>query len=189
MESSPAPGDGVQVLLAEYAALRAEIERRSTMQWSVFALQFAATGAITSIALSTVGNLALLLVLPVSSYLLGNRYILHDFHIKLIRHYLLEGFGLRDRLGWDRWRLERLLASAAEGRFWMSRRWNFVHPTRMAFEGVAVLALLAMVVVAAVVWVSHSPNWGALGLAGAGWLVALALTVDLHRSFEQAGGN
>lgn len=78
------------------------------MQWNAYALQFAATGAITSVALSTVGNLALLLVIPVSPCLLGSRYILHDFHIKLIQRYLCEEHGLRDRLGWDRWRGARM---------------------------------------------------------------------------------
>jgi hypothetical protein len=185
----PASADDVEVQLAEYASLRTEIERRTTMQWNAFTLQFAATGAITSIALSTVGNLVLLLVIPVSSYLLGNRYILHDFHIKLIRRYLRDEHGLRNRLGWEPWRLERMKDSPANGGSWVSARWNFLHPTRMAFEGAAVLALAAMVVLAAVAWVPHSPNWTLLGLGGAGWVVAAGATAALHRSFERAGGN
>jgi hypothetical protein len=51
-----------QIMLAEYAALRAEIERRATAQWSVFALQLASAGAIASVAISAPSNLALLLL-------------------------------------------------------------------------------------------------------------------------------
>jgi hypothetical protein len=183
---SASTGD-VTVLLAEYTSLRAEIERRRSMQWNAFALQFAATGAIAGVALSTVGNLALLLVIPVSSYLLGNRYILEDFYIELARGYLREKHGLRDRLGWERWRPARMNAMAAAGEMWVSVGWKFFHPTRMAFEGVAVLALLAMVVVATFVWVPDPPDGRVIGLSGAGWLAAVALTAALHRSFKRAG--
>jgi hypothetical protein len=71
MEPSSGAEPDVQVLLAEYAGLRAEIERRTNLQWSVFALQLASAGAITSVAISTAGDLALLLIVPVSSYMLG----------------------------------------------------------------------------------------------------------------------
>jgi hypothetical protein len=178
-------GPDVQPLLAEYAALRAEIERRTNLQWSVFALQLASAGAITSVAISTAGNLALLLLVPVSSYMLGSRYILHDFHIKLIRRYLRDEHGLRDVLGWERWRRGELTTTTS--RRWFS--WKLLHPTRMAFEGVAILTLLAVLVAAAYLWTAQLPGWAVVAGGVSGWVLGVAVTVGLHRSFERASGS
>jgi hypothetical protein len=181
----PSSGPDVQVLLAEYAGLRAEIERRTNLQWSVFALQLASAGAITSVAISTAGNLALLLMIPVSSYMLGSRYILHDFHIKLIRRYLRDESDLRDVLGWERWRREELSGVVGKRRFGVLG-WNVLHPTRMAFEGVAILALLAVLVAVSFLWTSRAPGWGVVAGGVAGWVLGAAVTAGLHRSFERA---
>jgi hypothetical protein len=133
-----------QIMLAEYAALRTEVERRATAQWSVFALQLASAGAIASVAISATSNLALLLLVPLSSYLLGSRYILHDFHIKLIRRYLRESLAerLAGHIRWESWRTTTLAAPTTRGWFSITG-WNVVHPTRLAFEGVGFLALVA----------------------------------------------
>jgi hypothetical protein len=46
--SFPAPGAEAQVasriMLAEYAALRTEVDRRATVQWNVLALQLTSAG-------------------------------------------------------------------------------------------------------------------------------------------------
>ena len=181
----PSPGPDVQVLLAEYAGLRAEIERRTNLQWSVFALQLASAGAITSVAISTAGNLALLLIIPVSSYMLGSRYILHDFHIKLIRRYLRDESALRDVLGWERWRRAELSGVVVKRRFGVLG-WNVLHPTRMAFEGVAILALLAVLVAVAYVWTAQAPGWAVITGGVAGWVLGTVVTVGLHRTFDRA---
>ncbi|GLY40547.1 hypothetical protein Amsp01_065700 [Amycolatopsis sp. NBRC 101858] len=52
--------DPTTILLAEYAALRSETERRSTLQWNVVALQLASAGAIISLAIAPAANVALL---------------------------------------------------------------------------------------------------------------------------------
>jgi hypothetical protein len=79
--SFPAPDAEVQVasqvMLAEYAALRTEVDRRATVQWNVLALQLTSTGVIASLAISHASDIALLLIIPLSSYMLGGRYILH----------------------------------------------------------------------------------------------------------------
>jgi hypothetical protein len=62
---------GSQVMLAEYAALRVEVDRRATVQWNVLALQLTSTGLIASLAISHASEIALLLVIPLSSYMLG----------------------------------------------------------------------------------------------------------------------
>jgi hypothetical protein len=179
----PPSGQDVQVLLAEYAGLRAEIERRTNLQWSVFALQLASAGAITSVAITTAGNLALLLIIPLSSYMLGSRYILHDFHIKLIRRYLRDEHGLRDALRWESWRRGEL---TAPGRRVGVISWNMLHPTRMAFEGVAILALLAALAAAISLWAAQVPGWPVIAGGVAGWALGAAVTAGLHREFARA---
>ena len=92
--------------LAEYAALRAEVDRRAGTQWSVFALQVASAGAIGSFALSFKSNVELLLLIPLSSYVPNSRYILHDYHIKLIHEYIRTCLfpRLNDVLQWEGWK-------------------------------------------------------------------------------------
>jgi hypothetical protein len=88
-----------QIMLAEYTALRAEIDRRAQVQWNVFALQVTSAGAVASLAIASASRFALLLIIPLSSYMFGSRYVLHDFHIKLIQRYIRESLSprLRDR--------------------------------------------------------------------------------------------
>ncbi len=113
--SSPHPADAEaqlanKVMLAEYAALRAEVDRRANVQWNVVALQITSAGVIASLAISRVSDIALLLVIPLLSYMLGSRYILHDYHIKLISRYIRESLSgrLHDHLEWERWKLNRI---------------------------------------------------------------------------------
>ena len=75
--------------------MRTEVDRRATVQWNVLALRLTSTGVIASLAISYASDIALLLVIPLSSYMLGmssymlgSRYILHDFHLKLISRYI-----------------------------------------------------------------------------------------------------
>src|SRR5256885_4130513 len=123
------PAVRTQVLLAEYGALRTEVERRATAQWNVFALQLASAGAIASVAISAASNFALLLLVTLSSYLFGSRYILHDFHIKLIRRYVRESLAgrLDGHIQWETWRSAALAAPNSRGWFSVTG-WNFVHP-------------------------------------------------------------
>jgi hypothetical protein len=62
-----------QVLLAEFSALRAEVDRRANVQWTIFALYLGSAGVFASLAISTASDIALLLLIPLSSYMLGNR--------------------------------------------------------------------------------------------------------------------
>src|SRR5260370_21804874 len=73
-----------QIMLAEYAALRTEVDRRATVQWNVLALQLTSTGVVASLAVSHGSDIALLLVFPLSSYILGSRFILPYFPLEVI---------------------------------------------------------------------------------------------------------
>src|SRR4051812_22718965 len=147
-----APAD-VQVMLAEYTALRAEIERRAQVQWNVFALQVTSAGAISSLAIASGSKFALLLIIPQSSYMLGSRYILHDFHIKLIQRYIRDSLSPRllGRLQWEGWKKQEFWDVPDRSRSRVTG-WTLAHPTRLAFEGVATLALAAAALFAAYRW-------------------------------------
>jgi hypothetical protein len=58
----------------------------------------------------------------------------------------------------------------------------------MAFEGVAILAQLAVLVAAAYLWTAHLPGWAIVAGGVSGWVLGAAVTVSLHRSFERASG-
>lgn len=186
-QADPDPAVHTQIMLAEYAALRTETERRATAQWNVFALQLASAGAIASVAISATSNLVLLLLIPLSSYLLGSRYILHDFHLKLIRRYLRESLAKRlaGHIQWESWRTTALAAPATRGWFSITG-WNLVHPTRLAFEGVGFLALAAAGLSMGYHWWRTPPPWPLSAGFAASWLLGATTTVLLHRAFQRA---
>ncbi|MEU5263887.1 hypothetical protein [Amycolatopsis sp. NPDC021455] len=183
------PDHSTEILLAEYAALRSEAERRATIQWNVFALQIASAGAITSLAIAAATNVALLLVVPLVSYMLGNRCILHDFHLKLIRRYVRESLSSRlsGHLQWESWRDRALGPETARRRWFTPTGWNAMHPTRLAFAGVAALALLGALTAGVFLWIARSPTWYVITGFGLGWLVGAVATVQLHLTFDRAG--
>src|SRR5215471_21489304 len=110
-----------QAMLAEYAALRTEVDRRANVQWNVFALQITSAGVIASLALSHVSDVALLLVIPLSSYMLSSRYVLHDYHLKLISRYIRDSLSQRlgGNLAWDSWKMSQM-ASGVGPRGWLT---------------------------------------------------------------------
>ncbi len=126
-----------QIMLAEYAALRTEVDRRATVQWNVLALQLTSTGVIASLAISHASEIALLLVIPLSSYMLGSRYILHDFHLKLISRYIRDSLSgrLGGQLAWESWKISQVTPQVGPQGWLTPAAWNLLHPTRLAFEG------------------------------------------------------
>jgi hypothetical protein len=181
--------DETQILLAEFAALRAEAERRMTIQWNVVALQLASAGAITSLAIAAATNVALLLIVPLMSYMLGNRYILHDVHLKLIRRYIRDSLSTRlsGHLRWEGWRDQELASAVARQRWFTATGWNASHPTRLAFQGVALLTLVGVLAAGLFLWITRSPSWYVITGFAVGWLIDALVTVRLHRAFDRAG--
>jgi len=108
---------GNQVMLAEYSALRAEADRRANVQWNVLALQITSAGVISSLAISRIADIGLLLVIPLSSYMLGSRYILHDYHIKLISRYIRNSLSgrLQGYLAWENWKISQMQPDVQRG--------------------------------------------------------------------------
>jgi hypothetical protein len=179
-----------QVMLAEYAALRAEVDRRATVQWNVLALQLTSTGVIASLAISHASDIALLLVIPLSSYMLGSRYILHDFHLKLISRYIRDSLSerLRGHLAWESWKVSQITPDTGPRGWLTPTAWNLLHPTRLAFEGIAWLALLTAALAAAYSWRDNTPAWGLILGFALLWTLGALGTYFLHRSFNRSAG-
>jgi len=128
----------------------------------VLALQITSAGVIASLAISRPADIALLLVIPLSSYMLGSRYILHDYHLRLISRYIRDSLSgrLQGNLAWERWKADQIEPDVQRSNWFTATGWNLVHPTRLAFEGIAWLALLAAAFAAAYVWRDKVPAWG-----------------------------
>ena len=190
--SLPVPGseaqDASQAMLAEYAALRAEVDRRATGQWNVLALQLTSTGVIASLAISHASGIVLLLVIPLSSYMLGSRYILHDFHLKLISRYIRESLSerLHGQLAWESWKISQITPDSGPRGWLTPAAWNLLHPTRLAFEGIAWLTLLTAALAAAYSWRNQAPAWGLILGFALLWILGALCTYVLHRSFDRS---
>jgi hypothetical protein len=177
-------------MLAEYVALRTEVDRRANVQWNVFALQITSAGVIASLALSHVSDIALLLVIPLSSYMLGSRYILHDYHLKLISRYIRDSLSqrLEGNLAWESWKVSQ---SRRDGglRSWQTPTgWNMLHPTRLAFEGISWLSLVTATLAAAYSWRDKAPEWGLILGFALLWILGALATFFLHGSFNRSSG-
>jgi hypothetical protein len=149
--------------LAEFTALRQEILNRSTAQQNVLALQLSTSGALFGFALAKGSRATLLLIVPVLSYLLLTRYLMHTATISDISRYIRDELDGRvpGGLGWESyWRRQpsRLPLS------W----WR--HPNTMLFPGSAGLALA---------WTAHTvfkfDGLDQLGLTAV-WLLEFAVT-------------
>ena len=178
-------------MLAEYAALRTEVDRRATVQWSVLALQLTSAGVIASLAIAHASQVALLLVIPLSSYMLGSRYILHDFHLKLISRYIRDS--LSERLGgnlaWEGWKISQMTPDAGPRGWLAPAAWNLLHPTRLAFEGIAWLALLTAALAAVYNWRHEAPAWELMLGFALLWALGTLAAYILHRSFNRSAGH
>ncbi len=176
------------VLLAEYAALRAELERRAGVQWNVVALQITSAGVVASLALSQSSHNALLLLLPLSSYVFGNRYVLHDYHMKLISRYIQESLSARldGHLQWEAWKQNQMKIGMVEKRSPSAVSWNVLHPTRLVFEGVAFFVLVAAALAGTVAWLDKAPAWQIMVGLSCLWVLGVfalgALDVSFRRS-------
>jgi hypothetical protein len=181
------PQTASQIMLAEYAALRGEVDRRAGIQWNVLALQLTSTGVVASLAISRASGIALLLVIPLSSYMLGSRYILHDFHLKLISRYIRDSLSgrLQGHLAWEGWKISQITAEAGPRGRLTPLAWNLLHPTRLAFEGIAWLALLTAAL-AAYSWRGKTPAWGLILGFALLWFLGALSTYFLHRSFNRS---
>jgi IPT/TIG domain len=176
-----------QVMLAEYSALRSEVDRRANVQWNVVALQITSAGVIASLAISRVADIALLLVIPLLSYMLGTRYILNAYHINLITSYIRYSLSVRlqGHLAWEGWKAHKTRPEVEPRRWLTATGWNWSHPTRLAFEGVASLALLAAAFAVPYAWWDKAPAWYLILGFALLWILGVLATYRLNRLFNE----
>ncbi|MEU1205338.1 hypothetical protein [Nocardia sp. NPDC005825] len=129
------PDDEARGPLAEFTALRAEVDRRGTLQQGLFVLQLTAAGAIFSFALSDPARVRFLLILPLTSYALCGRYCLQHWGIARVGAYVRDSLSARVPGGllWESW-IERYPADM--------RLIGWVNPFYLAFPGASTLALM-----------------------------------------------
>jgi hypothetical protein len=141
--------EGFDGALAEFTALRQEILNRLSIQNGIIGLQLTAAGALFGFALSSVSQTTLLVIIPMLSYVLLTRYLMHGTVIADISDYIRQVLSPRipDGLGWEsHWRKQPDRLSLT----W----WR--HPNMALFPGSSALAL----------------GWAAPNILGAGWSVA-----------------
>ena len=134
-----------RVLLAEFAALRAEILQALSMQWNVVALELTATGVVFSLALSR-RNYFLLLVLPIVSYALGNSYLSSFYSMQRLGSYIREELSpkLPGGLLWEEWHMK------LPGRQYI----NLLQKTGLTSAYAPLPAMFPTISVVALAWVS-----------------------------------
>lgn len=121
--------------MAEFAALREEIQDRVKAQQQMLSLQLTLTGAIFGFAVTRPGMTALLLIVPFGSYLLCGRLVAQHFGTLRVAAYIKDELSGRvpGGLGWERWLEDR-----------QRRRPHFLGstlPLLFTFTGASVLAL------------------------------------------------
>jgi hypothetical protein len=97
--------EGRQGALAEFKALRQEIERRSKIQHNLFALQLTTAAAIFSFALSGKGRAEFLLIIPISTSMLCSEFVDQINGINKAAIYINDELSQRIHggLGWELW--------------------------------------------------------------------------------------
>jgi hypothetical protein len=129
------PNDNADVRLAEYQSLRQEIDERRKLESTIFLFQLTSVGVIFAYVLSNPTTSLLLLILPVSSYILFTRYALYSLGTAEIRTYIRTELSpkLGKALEWEAWIKER--TPLLKGYF-------FVHPTALAFPAPSLVAIV-----------------------------------------------
>ncbi len=152
--------------LAEFSSLRTEIDSRSKYQQQILVLQLTLTSAIFGLGLSKPVPLGILLIVPLSSYLLCGRYIGQRTAIRWASRYITEKLSPRvpGGLGWSRWtsenrRPERLV--------------DWYLPLIICFPGASLLALGWTVRLVFVP--GHRSGWATTGLVMV-WISGLLAT-------------
>jgi hypothetical protein len=152
--------------LAEFVALRQEIQERVKAQQQLIALQLTLSGAVFAYALSRPGLSALLLAVPFSSYLLCGRTVAQHFGTLRVAEYIRDELSSRvpGGLRWEAWIRREPRSPNILG---------FALPHLLTFVGASVLSLA---------WtfghafmrdgISLAPKAGLIAL----WLLGLAVT-------------
>jgi hypothetical protein len=155
-----------QINLAEFSALRSEIDNRANLQWNIFALQLTAAGVIFSFALSNPNHTGFLLILPLTTYAFAGRYLSQYLGTERIGAYIREVLSpkLNGELLWEDWYRDRRSHGA--------QALNWLNPLVIAFPGVATIALI---------WVAPYV-WSSADTSAAKRVLIASILVSRHSS-------
>ena len=92
----------LQVKLAEYSALRAEIGTHTSVQQGIFALTVTLAGTLAGFALDK-GDPQLILMLPIATLLLGSGYIEETRRIFVLAAYIVQELATGEAAGLANW--------------------------------------------------------------------------------------
>lgn len=157
----------VEVLLAEFSALRDEILQIMSTQWNIFVFQLTTTGVVFSFALTSKSRIGFLLIIPVVSYALGGRYLHNDRAIQELGTYIMNELSPRvpGGLKWEAWHRNRAFPKPAIA--WLS-------PLAATFPGAS---LIALAWTAPYVLYSHDISVASRWLLGIIWVLSLFITM------------
>jgi hypothetical protein len=126
--------DGFEGPLAEYNALRVEIDMKMKSQQQIVSLQLTLVGAAFGFVVSQRVSTVFLLVVPIISYLLCGQWVSQHHGIVRVSEYIRDELDRRvpGGLGWERWLLDHPRGKRFVGRG---------IPLLLAFPGAGFLAL------------------------------------------------
>jgi hypothetical protein len=137
----------------------------------LIALQITSAGTLFGFAISAADRSALLLIIPMTSYMLAARYVAYYYGIRLVADYieLVLSPRIGGSLGWEGWRRDNLHRHH-------DRALTLVNSLYIVFPGTATLALATTIFL--VLGAGGGPHdWVAiLGFSGA-WLLGVTLSI------------
>ncbi|GIF74020.1 hypothetical protein Asi02nite_35380 [Asanoa siamensis] len=159
--------------MAEFTALRAEIMARQSSQQGLLSIQLTVGGALFSLALSSPGRAAVLLILPLTTVMLAGRHVAHSYACLSIATYIRTELSPRvaGGLGWEEW-----LRAHRE----VPRRYRVLNPLFISFPAISALA-----VVGAFPYLASLPASAASVSYWLAWTVGAALTVSSSRLIQR----
>jgi hypothetical protein len=163
--------DMTDVVLAEFAALRAEILQTLSQQWLILAFDLTVAGAVFSLALSN-RNTRILLILPVVTYSLIDQYLKNFKMLMRLGDYIKEILSQKvsGHLGWEKW-LKPQLAAGKQNR--LQRLIGSFSPLPAIF---LLISIVALVWVAIYLSNPHILSISSRILFGVLWIGCLILT-------------
>ena len=80
--------------------------------------------------------------------------------------------------------LEKGSADVTDRRWFKVAGWTLLHPTRLAFQGVAILALIAVLFSAARAWWNQPPHWSLILGFAVLWILGATAAWLIHQAFN-----
>jgi hypothetical protein len=125
---------GYEGPLAEFSALRQEIDARNGNQHQILSLQLLTAGGIFGLVIKDREFVPLLILVPFTSYLLCGRCVTQGHAVERIAQYIRRRLSpqVPGGLGWEKWHRARRRRDY---------RWSWFVPLLLSFPGASLLAI------------------------------------------------